>query len=237
METTPLIIIISTAVIAILVIALIFGLSKKKGKNDTFIITGICNSGKTSLFMLLRNGKNVTTHTSMSENEDRFPLYNESENTEFHVIDFPGHFKLRYKYQDFTPIVKGVIFMVDSSTFIRNEREVAEYMYEIIADKSISQKEVPILIVCNKQDYLISLPKERIKAGLEEEINNLRSTRAAGVEGQDEDNADDYLGYENEKFKFEHIANTVTFVECELKSGNEESGLTEIKQWMIENYN
>ena len=67
--------------------------------------------------------------------------------------------------------------------------------------------------------------------------NNLRSTRAAGVEQQDEDNVDDFLGYENEAFKFEHLPNQITFVECELKSeNNPDSGVNEIKEWMIENY-
>jgi len=66
--------------------------------------------------------------------------------------------------------------------------------------------------------------------------NNLRSTRAAGVEQQDEDNVDDFLGYENEAFKFEHLPNPISFIECELKSGNADSGVSEIKDWMIENY-
>jgi len=88
----------------------------------------------------------------------------------FHVIDFPGHYKLRYKYQDFTPITKGVIFVIDSATFTKNERDVSEYLYEILANKHIQENEVSVLIVCNKQDYLIALPKERIKSALENEM-------------------------------------------------------------------
>ncbi|KAG4107540.1 P-loop containing nucleoside triphosphate hydrolase protein [Neocallimastix lanati (nom. inval.)] len=233
-----LIIIISAAVAVFLIaILVILKFTGKKEKKDTFIITGICDSGKTSLFLKLRNDKIKETHTSIAENEGRFPLAQEDEDKIFHIIDFPGHYKLRYKYQDFTPITKGVIFVIDSATFTRNERDVTEYLYEILANKHIAENEVSILIVCNKQDYLIALPKERIKTSLENEINNLRSTRAAGVEQQDEDNVDDFLGYENEAFKFEHLPNQVTFVECELKSDNNpDSGVKEIKDWMIENY-
>ncbi|ORX82825.1 P-loop containing nucleoside triphosphate hydrolase protein [Anaeromyces robustus] len=237
MENTNLIIIIIVSVILLTAaILVILKLTGNKEKKDTFIITGICDSGKTSLFLKLRNDKTRETHTSIAENEGRFPLAGEDEEKIFHVIDFPGHYKLRYKYQDFTPITKGVIFVVDSSTFTRNEREVSEYLYEILANKHIQENEISVLIVCNKQDYLIALPKERIKTSLENEINNLRSTRAAGVEEQDEDNVDDFLGYENESFKFEHIPNPITFVECELKTGNVNSGVNEIKDWMIENY-
>ncbi|ORX55989.1 P-loop containing nucleoside triphosphate hydrolase protein [Piromyces finnis] len=233
-----LIIIIAIASIAILLIAaiVILKLTGNREKKDTFIITGICDSGKTSLYLRLRNDKVMETHTSITENEGRFPLAQEDEEKVFHVIDFPGHYKLRYKYQDFTPITKGVIFVIDSATFIKNEREVTEYLYEILANKYISENEVSILIACNKQDYLIALPKERIKTALENEINNLRSTRAAGVEEQDEDNVDDFLGYENEAFKFEHLPNQISFIECELKSGNANSGISEIKDWMVENF-
>ncbi|ORX33262.1 P-loop containing nucleoside triphosphate hydrolase protein, partial [Piromyces finnis] len=145
----------------------ILKLTGNREKKDTFIITGICDSGKTSLYLRLRNDKVMETHTSITENEGRFPL---DEEKVFHVIDFPGHYKLRYKYQDFTPITKGVIFVIDSATFIKNEREVTEYLYEILANKYISENEVSILIACNKQDYLIALPKERIKTALENEM-------------------------------------------------------------------
>lgn len=236
MDNTNLIIIIAASVIVLLIVAVILKFTGKKEKKDTFIITGICDSGKTSLYLKLRNDKTMETHTSIAENEGRFPLAQEDEEKVFHVIDFPGHYKLRYKYQDFTPITKGVIFVIDSATFIKNERDVSEYLYEILANKHIAENEVSILIVCNKQDYLIALPKERIQTALENEINNLRSTRAAGVEAQDEDNVDDFLGYENEAFKFEHLPNPISFVECELKSGNADSGVNEIKEWMIENY-
>jgi len=236
MDNNLIIIIVASVVVLLIAALVILKLTGSKEKKDTFIITGICDSGKTSLYLRLRNDKIMNTHTSISENEGRFPLAQEDEEKIFHVIDFPGHYKLRYKYQDFTPITKGVIFVIDSATFTKNERDVSEYLYEILANKHIQENEVSVLIVCNKQDYLIALPKERIKSALENEINNLRSTRAAGVEQQDEDNVDDFLGYENEAFKFEHLPNPISFIECELKSGNADSGVSEIKDWMIENY-
>ncbi|CAG8834188.1 2340_t:CDS:1, partial [Racocetra persica] len=43
-----------------------------------------------------------------------------------HVVDVPGHEKLRFKFSDFIPITRGIIFLIDSSTCAKNSRQIAE---------------------------------------------------------------------------------------------------------------
>lgn len=42
------------------------------------------------------------------------------------LIDVPGHERLRFRYTDFLPITRGVIFVVDSTTIGRSARATAE---------------------------------------------------------------------------------------------------------------
>jgi len=51
---------------------------------------------------------------------------------QIHLVDVPGHEKLRFKFTDFTPITRGVIFCIDSSTFAENVRSNAEYVFIIM---------------------------------------------------------------------------------------------------------
>ena len=43
----------------------------------------------------------------------------------------------------------AVIFVVDSSTFSKKTRDVAEFLYDALCE---SPKTVPFLVACNKQD-------------------------------------------------------------------------------------
>ena len=66
--------------------------------------------------------------------------------------------------------------------------------------------------------------------------DRLRATRAAGVEAQDEDRnrGDDFLGYENETFKFDHVPNAVTFVPCSLIGDDDFGGVDAVKEFIAD---
>ncbi|CAG8460515.1 2086_t:CDS:2 [Ambispora leptoticha] len=82
-----------------------------------------------------------------------------------HIVDLPGHEKLRFKFMEFAPITRGIIFLVDKH--------------------------------------------------------------------QDSSSEDvEYLGYENEDFKFEHLENRVEFISCSV-ANNEVNNL---KEWISDVY-
>lgn len=45
--------------------------------------------------------------------------------------------------------LKGIVFVIDSSTFGKKSRDVAALLYDVLYE---SEKKVPVLIACNKQD-------------------------------------------------------------------------------------
>ncbi|VDN10846.1 unnamed protein product [Dibothriocephalus latus] len=46
----------------------------------------------------------------------------------------------------------GVIFVIDSVSIQKSLKDVAEYLYNLLADAVLAKGRVPFLIVCNKQD-------------------------------------------------------------------------------------
>ncbi|KAJ3335484.1 hypothetical protein HDU93_005372 [Gonapodya sp. JEL0774] len=206
----------------------------------------------------LRYGKAVSTTTSLEENEATFVLFGTDERNPpaakpLHIIDLPGHEKLRFKFSDFSSISRGVIFMVDSATFVRQVRGVAERLYDVLSEKNIAKENTRVLVVCNKQDNFVAWPKEKIQQALEKEIDKLRSTRTASLDSHHtSDTSSDavFLGLESEPFRFEQLDNDLQFVECALVgqepahvggeaddlTADEEggSGLERIKKWMEE---
>lgn len=77
---------------------------------------------------------------------------------------------MRIRYTDFLPVTRAIVFVVDSTTVARQVRAVAEYLYNVLAQKRVQSERIPILIACNKADMITALPKEKIKLRLEAEM-------------------------------------------------------------------
>ncbi|TPX70159.1 hypothetical protein SpCBS45565_g01947 [Spizellomyces sp. 'palustris'] len=237
----PLSLVYLAALVIVLLLSTFIVFSKTRGhKQDTFLLAGLSDAGKTVLYVKLRNGQMVDTHTSMTENEGRFvPIshkHGKSQQRPVHVVDLPGHEKLRFKYTEYLPVTAGIVFVVDSTTILRQLRSAAEYLYDILANRYTQRNEIPILVLCNKNDMLLALKEDKIQTMLEGEIDHLRKTRSAEVQSQDEEKDDEFLGNEGEPFKFEHLPNPISFVSCSLmRDDNDgESGLDAVNAFITE---
>ncbi|KAI8077909.1 signal recognition particle receptor subunit beta-like protein [Gilbertella persicaria] len=216
------------AAISVLIVATLIALTvytKKQSKN-TILLLGISDAGKTAMYILLKNGKKHPTVSSMKENEGQITINNKV----FDLVDVPGHDRVRYRYVDFLPVTRSIVFLVDSTSITRHIRPVAEYLYDILAKPDVQKQRMPILIACNKSDMITALPTEKIKALLETEIHRLRATRTARVEQQESDEQEAYLGYEGEDFKFDHIDNPIDFEACSV----EHQQMDHIKNWIAQ---
>lgn len=49
-----------------------------------------------------------------------------------HVVDVPGHSRLRPKLDEFLPQAAGIVFVVDALDFLPNCRVVSEYLQTIL---------------------------------------------------------------------------------------------------------
>ncbi|PPD81398.1 hypothetical protein GOBAR_DD21670 [Gossypium barbadense] len=173
-------------------------------------------SGKTVLFYQLRDGSvHQGTITSMEPNESTIVLNSDSnkkrKSKPVHIVDVPGHSRLRPKLDEFLPRAAGIVFVVDSLEFLPNCHLASEYLYDILTKASVVKKKIPVLICCNKNDKVTAHTKEFIRKQMEKEIDKLRASRSA-ISAADISN-DFTLGVPEESFTFSQCRNKVTVAE------------------------
>ncbi|KAF9931551.1 hypothetical protein FBU30_009936 [Linnemannia zychae] len=213
--------------LTIIVLAANFLFGGKKNSKNTVVLTGLPFAGKTVIHYLINYDKSVETITSIKENEADIVLTEGK--PAIHMVDIPGHERLRFKFSEFMPIARAVVFVIDSATVPRQTRLLAEYLYDILSNKFTQEERIPVLIACNKSELLTAFKKERIQAALETEINKLRQTRTAALDTQDsEGNESVFLGFEGKDFSFQDLENEVEFLECSAENKDVEG----IKDWM-----
>ncbi|XP_075480614.1 LOW QUALITY PROTEIN: uncharacterized protein LOC142521270 [Primulina tabacum] len=198
----------------------IFRLVKRRSSN-TIALTGLSGSGKTLLFYQLRDGSSHQgTVTSLEPNEGTFVLHSEVTKKgtikPIHIVDVPGHSRLRPKLDEFLPQAAGVVFVVDAVDFLPNIRAASEYLYEILTKTTVVKKKTPLLLLCNKVDKVTAHTKDFIRKQLEKEIDKLRASRTALSSA--DITSEQSLGVPGETFTFSQWVNKVTV--------SETSGLT-----------
>ncbi|KAF9583162.1 hypothetical protein BGW38_010120 [Lunasporangiospora selenospora] len=223
----PLTIGIILALIFAIAIAVNFSFGSKRNNKNIVLLTGLPFAGKTTIHYLISYDKAVETVASIKENEADVEIVEGK--SAVHMVDIPGHERLRFKFTEFMPVARAIVFVVDSATVARQTRLLAEYLYDILSNKFTQDEKIPILVACNKSDLLTAFKKDRIKSSLEAEINKLRQTRTAALDTQESDgNENVFLGFEGQDFTFEDLENDVEFVECSASRKNTEH----IKDWI-----
>ncbi|URE30302.1 ADP-ribosylation factor GTPase-activating protein [Musa troglodytarum] len=199
----------------------------RRSKSNTIVLAGLNGSGKTVLFYQLRDGSpHLGTVTSMEPNDGTFVLHSELEKkgklNPVHLIDVPGHSRLRPKLDEFLPHAAGVIFVVDSLDFLPNCRAAAESLFmNYYVDYLL------YTVVC-KADKVTAHSKEFIRKQLEKEIDKLRTSRSAISTA---DITSDYtLGVPGEAFSFSHCRNKVTVADTSGLTGE----ISQVEQFIRE---
>ncbi|KAK9828645.1 hypothetical protein WJX72_001279 [[Myrmecia] bisecta] len=178
-------------------------------RGNIVLLVGPCNSGKTSVFLQLRDG---TTHSgtvaSMQENVDAVLLRSDKSvpPKSVQLVDIPGHPRVRSKFEQYVDRASCIVFLVDSVDFMPQKTDVAEQLYEVLANATVRKRRLPVLLACNKADMG---PKahtvEFIRKRLEKEIDQLRSTRNAMGDGTRVSSEKDLLRDASEPFSFDAL--------------------------------
>ncbi|GAM17950.1 hypothetical protein SAMD00019534_011250 [Acytostelium subglobosum LB1] len=192
---------------------------KKKG--NSLVLLGLCDSGKTTLFLKLIQ-KSLTSYSSISVNKGNF----NNAGKKLPIIDIPGHAKMRPTLPQYLSQASSIIYLIDSTTFFDQSIEEAQNLYDILVDPSVYERRVPILIFCNKTD-LTTIGESDVQSILERELDELRKTRgsAPSMAGNEDAGVEReiYLGNEGTSFQFDHLPNEVTFAQGSVKSEETEA--------------
>ncbi|XP_058807652.1 signal recognition particle receptor subunit beta [Phymastichus coffea] len=219
------------AVFAVIITIVIFALWRRRvSVGHNVLLTGLCDAGKTLIYARLMHTKYVQTHTSVKENIGEAPEYNSS----VKVVDIPGHERLRYKYFDkYKNSAKGLVYIIDSANIQKDIRDVAEFLYNLLSDSGMN-KNIPVLILCNKQDQTLAKSSTVIKILLEKEMNLLRMTKTSQLEATDASSSNTYLGKAGKDFAFSQLDRKLDFAECSafIKDADTPADIEPLTSWL-----
>ncbi|XP_063974627.1 signal recognition particle receptor subunit beta [Diachasmimorpha longicaudata] len=196
------------AIVLTIVVFIVWRRKKTIGRN--VLITGLCDAGKTLLFTSLIHEIHFPTYTSVKENIVDIPV----NRMLLKIIDIPGNEKLRYRiFDQYKSSARGLAFVIDSVTFQKDIRDVAEFLYTLLCD-SIVHKSFPVLVLCTKQDQALAKSCTVIKNLLEKEMNLVRVTKSSQLEATDASSRNTFLGKRGKDFEFDDVSERIEFGEC-----------------------
>uniref|UniRef100_A0A5S6QZ81 Signal recognition particle receptor subunit beta n=1 Tax=Trichuris muris TaxID=70415 RepID=A0A5S6QZ81_TRIMR len=211
-------------------------------KEKIILLCGVSNSGKTVAFLRLMTGQFLPTVISASANEGPLQIGTSS----VHLIDIPGAEELRKMIisEKLKKSVSGIIFMVDSSAYYKESKEVSELLFEVLCLlKSSKAKGAKVLVACNKQDLLSAKTSASLKSSLEKELSVLNKTQmfalgSTTITGVASSISKTYLSDNpSGAFSFDSLPMRVDFCDCSSKTSaneldKEETTLQFIKEWL-----
>ncbi|XP_049631953.1 signal recognition particle receptor subunit beta [Suncus etruscus] len=224
------------AALLVVLLTLVFWkiIGSRRGSQRAVLLVGLCDSGKTLLFVRLLTGLYRDTQTSITDSSAAYRVTN-SRGSSLTLIDLPGHESLRLQFLErFKSSARAVVFVVDSATFQREVKDVAEFLYQVLID-SMNLKNTPsFLIACNKQDITMAKSAKLIQQQLEKELNTLRVTRSAAPSTLDSSSAvPAQLGKKGKEFEFSQLPLKVEFLECSAKGGSTGSAdIQDLEKWL-----
>merc|ERR1712048_877195 len=169
-------------------------------------------AGKTALFFQLRDRAETDTVSSLKPLRDKLQIQTGSEEGDtlgpIEVVDYPGHLRYRGKAAELIKEARCIVYVIDAEDK-QKLKDVAEHLYELLTNQDLCALHTPILLAQNKTDLSTAKTEKYIIDEIEREIEQMRFSRGATLEGQDQ--ADSYLGVDGEKFKlFEHAPCPIT---------------------------
>ncbi|KAB1283961.1 Signal recognition particle receptor subunit beta [Camelus dromedarius] len=228
-QRDPTLLSVVVALLAVL-LTLVFWkfIRSRRSSQRAVLLVGLCDSGKTLLFVRLLTGLYRDTQTSITDSSAAYRV-NNNRGTSLTLIDLPGHESLRLQFLE--------RFKASASaTFQREVKDVAEFLYQVLLD-SMGLKNTPsFLIACNKQDITMAKSAKLIQQQLEKELNTLRVTRSAAPSTLDSSSAAPaHLGKKGKEFEFSQLPLKVEFLECSAKGGRGDTGsadIQDLEKWL-----
>ena len=181
-------------------------------RGECLLLCGPANSGKTLLFMRLTMNFVKRTVTSAAINRGFLTLASPSSDRptkKIEVIDIPGNLRIRQReFKANKSLAKAIVFVMNSGAINEEKKDVSDYLYDILRDRTFRQQRLSLLVFCNNQDGNNSSETiTSIRRLLENELTMKRRTRAASVavhQGK-ADNSDDIGRSGKDTFEFDDV--------------------------------
>lgn len=215
---------------------------KVKSSQPAILITGPAYSGKTSLYTLWTSGSTRETVTSQVPNvysSFKIPFDSPVDAVRITLVDLPGHNKLVHHLEEALgkfSNVRGIIFVIDAASGPEGIRTAAEALFKLLLRTEQRMGGIDIMIACNKADVFNMVPAMRMKLALENEIQEIRSTKAkslgtvAKAGSLEDDNEDDGSWLGGDTFRFVDLDGEISIADGSAVTDNVENW----KRWLEE---
>ena len=70
----------------------------------------------------------------------------------------------------FIPLPSAVVLVIDSINFPQEVRGVSELTFDLLSERVVHKRQVPVLVACNKQDMALARGCSNIQKELEKEM-------------------------------------------------------------------
>lgn len=112
---------------------------RKPGQQVTALLVGPEQTGKSAIYSALVFQAVPETQTSQHENESKVTIETAGQDEKFrslktpvHLVDLPGHPRIRFKVNEFLPVADKIVFCVDTATAIRGGSSKNDTLIEAV---------------------------------------------------------------------------------------------------------
>uniref|UniRef100_A0A7S3JAU3 Signal recognition particle receptor subunit beta n=1 Tax=Euplotes harpa TaxID=151035 RepID=A0A7S3JAU3_9SPIT len=207
------------------------GTKKVKATRSHVLICGPSGSGKTALLNYLGVKEWRETVSSIDITRATFTVSSQiaaetsdgeavKKSVKLKYVDVPGHQHYTEDLLDSAETASTILLVIDSKIQMTHG-QAAEILYEMLnSSRVVVDEQLPIMIVCNKQDQQYAKKATAIEMELEKEIEELKRARVATRDPDRE-----YVGYIESmkgRFEFKNESSYIKFCEASVKDGNVE---------------
>ncbi|KAL3913360.1 MAG: hypothetical protein SGPRY_008009, partial [Prymnesium sp.] len=159
---------------------LIFLLFRQRASPRTkLILFGPPGSGKTALYLQLKNGSCSPTVTSMKPSTSTVLIKPEGGAPSKSVVltDAPGSGRLRGHLLTALPGTAALVCVIDGTALPAHAKGAAGMLYDVLTHEAIERRPPPLLVLVNKSDQSGAATASAARKQLEAEVSRVRLAR------------------------------------------------------------
>jgi len=175
-------------------------------------------AGKTSMYLHLRLGRAIPSHTSMQLTTTTFaPKCNDAGASKpITVVDVPGEPRLNYQLLAELPSAAVLVCVLDATALPTHAKEAAQVLYDVLTHAAVQRQEPALVIAANKSDERGAASPAAVRATLETELERVRLARTTMQDTSERTRQHRGIaaGNPDVPFSFDQLDSPVEFVAC-----------------------
>jgi signal recognition particle receptor subunit beta len=118
-----------------------------------------------------------------------------------HLVDFPGHPRLRSALPDYIKGARKMVFVVNAAGNAAHITAAAELMFDVLTDASLASSQVPLLLLAAQVDKPSARTADALRSDMEVALTALKGSRSSML-ATGESDLKGVLGRKGAPFKF-----------------------------------